>query len=208
MNDAPKTPYPDYDVLEKWDSPSWNDVTREVVAFRLRDVPERRFLSEELYAVLDAVVARLLPQPDRPDAPLPITPWLDHRLDTNGGEGFGQQHIPSQREAWPQGLRSIDAEARRRHGAPFTDLDTEPQDSLLHRVQEGDVENEQWDGVPAAAFFSELLDATLGVYYAHPAAWSEIGFGGPASPRGYVRLGLDEQDPWEADEQRPMNSNL
>jgi hypothetical protein len=34
--------------------------------------------------------------------------------------------------------------------------------------------------------------------FAHPASWSEIGFGGPASPRGYVRTGFDERDPWEA----------
>ena len=37
-------------------------------------------------------------------------------------------------------------------------------------------------------------------YYAHPTAWSEIGWGGPASPRGYVRMGFDERDPWEAAE--------
>ena len=37
-------------------------------------------------------------------------------------------------------------------------------------------------------------------YYAHPTAWSEIGWGGPASPRGYVRMDFDERDPWEAAE--------
>jgi hypothetical protein len=37
-------------------------------------------------------------------------------------------------------------------------------------------------------------------YYAHPTAWSEIGWGGPASPRGYVRLDFNERDPWEAAE--------
>ena len=33
-----------------------------------------------------------------------------------------------------------------------------------------------------------------------PTAWSEIGWGGPASPRGYVRMDFDERDPWEAAE--------
>jgi hypothetical protein len=37
-------------------------------------------------------------------------------------------------------------------------------------------------------------------YYAHPVAWNEIGFGGPAGPRGYVRMALDRRDPWEAAE--------
>ena len=36
-----------------------------------------------------------------------------------------------------------------------------------------------------------------------PTAWNEIGFGGPASPRGYVRMGLDRRDPWEAVEATP-----
>ena len=40
-------------------------------------------------------------------------------------------------------------------------------------------------------------------YYAHPAAWNEIGFGGPASPRGYVRMDFDRRDPWEASKRDP-----
>ena len=32
-------------------------------------------------------------------------------------------------------------------------------------------------------------------YYAHPTAWSEIGWGGPASPRGYVRMDFDDAIP-------------
>jgi hypothetical protein len=30
---------------------------------------------------------------------------------------------------------------------------------------------------------------TLSAFYSHPWAWNEIGFGGPAYPRGYMRLG-------------------
>ena len=200
MPDEIRKPYPDYDVLDKWDSPSWNEPTREAVARRLGDVPERRFLPEDLYVVLEAVVSRLVPQPDRPDDPVPIAPWLDRRLDSDGGGGYRREDVPPQREGWPQGLRALDDEARSRHGASFADLDIGQQDALLRRVQQNDVEASAWAGLPAAAFFSDLLDATLGVYYAHPAAWSEIGFGGPASPRGYVRLGPDERDLWEAKE--------
>ena len=36
-----------------------------------------------------------------------------------------------------------------------------------------------------------------------PTAWNEIGFGGPASPRGYVRMDFDRRDPWEAAEAKP-----
>ena len=45
-------------------------------------------------------------------------------------------------------------------------------------------------------------EAAPGLYYSHPTAWSEMGFGGPASPRGYVRMELDRRDPWEAAESK------
>jgi hypothetical protein len=43
-----------------------------------------------------------------------------------------------------------------------------------------------------------LLSDIVRAYYGHPTAWNEIGFGGPASPRGYVRMGFNRRDPWEA----------
>jgi hypothetical protein len=40
----------------------------------------------------------------------------------------------------------------------------------------------------------------LAAFYAHPWAWSEIGFGGPAYPRGYARLGVGLSEAWEGRE--------
>ena len=37
-------------------------------------------------------------------------------------------------------------------------------------------------------------------FYAHPWAWNEIGFGGPAYPRGYKHLALGGREPWEVAE--------
>ncbi|MGZ4619257.1 MAG: hypothetical protein ACXV3F_11180 [Frankiaceae bacterium] len=42
-------------------------------------------------------------------------------------------------------------------------------------------------------------------FYSHPWAWNEIGFGGPAYPRGYQNLGLDAREHWERPEQHPAN---
>jgi hypothetical protein len=53
--------------------------------------------------------------------------------------------------------------------------------------------------MPCKLFFNErAVHDIAGAYYAHPTAWNEIGFGGPASPRGYVRMGFDKRDPWDA----------
>jgi hypothetical protein len=192
--------YPGYDVLDKWRSPSFDDPTRAAITHRLHAVPERRFFSEAEWRLMEAVAARLVPQPERAQ-PIPITPWIDQRLAENRGEGFRFEHMPPMREAWRKGLFALDAQARLNHGAAFVELAPDRQDAVLGAVQRGEVDAQLWAAVPARRFFSDVLLKTVaGIYYAHPAAWSELGFGGPASPRGYVRLGLDERDPWEAKE--------
>ncbi len=194
--------YPGYDVLAKWNTPSFNDATRTALTRRLTDVPSRRFLSQAEWDLLEAVVARLIPQSDRTE-PIPIAPWIDERLATNGGEGYRHDGMPPMREAWRRGLAGIDGEARRRHARGFVDLDPTAQDATLAAIQAGETNEPLWDDMRPQHFFSDILLKTVaGLYYAHPAAWNEIGFGGPASPRGYVRLGFDARDPWEAKEAR------
>ena len=198
MTEDFRFPYPDYNVLSKWRSPSWNEQTRQVVSARLNDVPERRFLSEEEWVLLEAVCARLMPQPDRAP-PVPITPFIDQKLAENRGDGYRYADMPPMREAWRRGLAAIEAESRERHGACFALLPEADQDELLGAIEAGRVDGKHWQGLPPARFFRALLlKQVVTTYYAHPSAWSEIGFGGPASPRGYVRLGFDERDPWEA----------
>ncbi|HEY2590280.1 MAG TPA: hypothetical protein VGI35_01710 [Steroidobacteraceae bacterium] len=52
--------------------------------------------------------------------------------------------------------------------------------------------------MPPKTFFNQrLLTDIVDAYWSYPTAWSEMGYGGPASPRGYVRMGYDERDPWE-----------
>ena len=40
-------------------------------------------------------------------------------------------------------------------------------------------------------------------FYSHPWAWNEIGFGGPAYPRGYKNLGIDRREPYEVARRPP-----
>lgn len=201
MTDSFRTPYRGYDVLKKWGTPSWNTVTREVVARRLYTVPERRFFTEDEYALLDAACARLIPQPDRPEAPVPIAPFIDEALHDGKSDGTRKPGMPPPAEAWRRGLRALDAEARAHFGAGFLDLAEDRRDAVLAALQGGDARSDAWGGMPAADFFSTLLlKSAVDVYYAHPWAWNEIGYGGPASPRGYARLAADRRDPWEAEE--------
>ncbi len=44
-----------------------------------------------------------------------------------------------------------------------------------------------------AKAWAVVMRAVLGAFYSHPWAWNEIGFGGPAYPRGYMRLGVGQK---------------
>jgi hypothetical protein len=201
MAETFRTPYPDYDVLAKWDSPSWNDVTRDVVAKRLHEVPPRSFFDEHEWRTLEAVCERLIPQPDRPQNPVPIAAWIDHKLAANQTEGYRFAVLPPMQVAWRKALRGIDEDSEQRWDKCFAELAPEQQDAVLRAVQRGEARGASWQELPAAQFFERLLlSDVVSVYYSHPSAWSEIGFGGPASPRGYVRLKTNQSDPWEAKE--------
>ena len=200
-----RTPFAGYDVLAKWSSPSWDELTRRVIERRLTEIPERRFFTQTEWDILEAVAARLVPQPERAE-PIPITPWIDEKLHHDWRDGFRFDDMPPMREAWRLGLQGLDDESRRRFGSSLVTLEPVDLDAVLRAVQDGHVESAVWTQLPPQRFFTTvLLKEVVGAYYAHPAAWSEVGFGGPASPRGYVRLGMNQHDPWEAEERETTN---
>ena len=196
--------YPGYDVLSKRHSASWNDKTREVVDARLAMDPEAHaFLNDDEWRTLKALCARIAPQPPDRRPPAPVAALVDEKLAKNAGDGYRRAEMPPLREAWRTGLAALNEEAKRRHGVDFADLFGKEQDELLTRVQSGDVQSPAWASLPAKLFFKTRVAADIvNAYYSFPCAWSEIGFGGPASPRGYVRMNYDRRDPWEASEAR------
>ncbi|MAX00089.1 MAG: gluconate 2-dehydrogenase [Sphingomonas sp.] len=194
--------FPDYDVLAKRDSLSWNDKTRAVVDARIA-TSEPDVLSEPERAVLRRLVDRIVPQPEG-RAPVNAAALLLEKIAADRGDGYRHARLPRVREAWERGLAAIDAEARERHGTGFAALDNRQADSVIQAIQQGDVCAAQWEAIPADLFWSyRILPDIVSAYYAHPSAWSAMGFGGPASPRGYVRLEANRRDSWEAAERAP-----
>jgi hypothetical protein len=197
--------YPDYDVLAKWSSPDWDDQTREVVARRLHDIPPLRFFSAGERELLEAIVERIVPQPERSGrARVPVVPWIDAKLHLDERDGYRYEGMPPQREAWRTGLEGIDqAAAAMFGGRHFIELDGAAQDEVLRSVERGAASGSAWETLPPSSFFNTMLCPTiLRIYYAHPSAWSEVGYNGPSSPRGHMRIWEGGVDPWEAQESR------
>ncbi|MEO8410539.1 MAG: gluconate 2-dehydrogenase subunit 3 family protein, partial [Propionivibrio sp.] len=72
----------------------------------------------------------------------------------------------------------------------------------IHDAQPLPGADEIWQRLPVHRWWALVLQDIVEVYYAHPWAWDEIGFGGPAYPRGYMRLERGQPEPWEMPEQR------
>jgi hypothetical protein len=149
-----------------------------------------------------------VPQPaTRP--PIPVAALVDRKLHEGAMDGYREPGMPRDGEAWRVGLRALEAEAQAAYQTRFAALAGELQDTLLQRAEAGEVNAPEWGTLKPKDFFKKRLarDIVL-AYYAHPTAWSEIGFGGPASPRGYVRLDFNDRDPWEAAEARSDGDGL
>jgi hypothetical protein len=192
--------FPGYDVLAKRNSLSWNEPTRRAIDRRLAARREPHFFTEQEFATVSALADRITPQPrDRP--PIPVASLIDERLHLDKQDGFRTLNMPPHREAWRRGLRALDAEARQAFGGTFRELSAEHQNEMLRRLQAGDACSPAWEEMPPAVFFRQrMVHDIVFAYWSHPTSWNEIGWGGPASPRGYVRMGYDERDPWEAAE--------
>ena len=203
-----ESPYPDFDVAapDKW-ALDWDEKTRRVVRERVEQVPRYRFFSVDEARTMEAICARILPQDDRPPAErVPLAPWIDERLYEGTGDGYRYEDMPDDRDAYRLALRGCDESARRLHRRTFAELGPGEQDDVLTRVAAGEAPGGSWAHLAGKRFFQELAGEIVATYYAHPTAWAEIGFSGPASPRGHIRLDLGRHDPWEATERRPQSS--
>jgi hypothetical protein len=195
--------YPGYSTLEQRDS--WDEATRDVVTERVASVPAIRFFGPNEAGLLQAVVDHLLPQDDRvPEKRIPIIEAIDERLYKNELNGFRYDNMPPDRDAYLLGLRAIEAMAQERFKLPFVELSTLPQELILKSLHDGkpDPEVTIWRKLPVHRFWALILEDCVEAYYSHPLAWDEIGYGGPAYPRGYMRLENGMPEPWEKDEVR------
>ena len=57
--------------------------------------------------------------------------------------------------------------------------------------------------LPAKHVWSLWTRYACTAFYAHPAAWAEIGFPGPAYPRGYKNAGVGKLEPFEVPDAKP-----
>lgn len=195
--------YPGFRTLDQRNF--WDARTREVILDRVNNVPRIRFFTFEEARLMDAICRHILPQDDREEQHrIPILPWIDKRLHDDLHHGYRYEDMPPDRDAYRLGLQAIEETSYHLHGRGFLEIGDRAQDELLEMLHDGDppAARNIWARMPVERFWMLLVQDCITVYYSHPLAWDEIGFGGPAYPRAYMRLERGEPEPWEVHERR------
>jgi Gluconate 2-dehydrogenase subunit 3 len=185
--------YPDYNVLDEADH--WDEVTRRLVLERLENVPPIRFFTDDEAHTLGVFCDVVMAQDREPK--IPVLNIVDAKLFAGELDGFHFADMPDDRETWRRLPLGLDAAARQHGAGDFAGASDDVQTHVVDALAKGKLHGEVWDELPPDKTWKVVSRAILSAFYSHPWAWNEIGFGGPAYPRGYARLGVGQRESWE-----------
>ena len=200
---SPRTPgsgperFPGFDVMSQL--PRWDPATAAVVESRLGPPPAPRFFSPAEEATATALLNLILGQEEEPR--VPVTAMIDARLAEAQTDGWRYADMPEDGQAWRDTLAYLDADAEVKYAAAFAECPAADQRALIQAVQ--DLGSGDWHGRPAVRVWSLWTRYACTAFYAHPWAWNEMGFPGPAYPRGYKNKGMGRREPFEVADGRP-----
>jgi hypothetical protein len=186
--------YPDYNVLDE--AEHWDETTRKLVFERLEQVPPIRFFTSSEAATLGVFCDLVMAQDREPK--IPVLNMVDAKLFAGELDGFRYADMPDDRETWRRTALGLDAAARQHGANDFVSASKEVQIQVIDALAKGNLHGEIWDDMPPSKTWKVVSRAILSAFYSHPWAWNEIGYGGPAYPRGYARFGLGQRESWEA----------
>lgn len=187
--------YPHYDVLTQVDH--WDEVTRRVVLDRVANVPPIRFFDDAEARTLKAFCDIVTAQDEEPR--IPVLSYVDEKLEGGVGDGWQHDDLPADGEVWRIVARGLDEAA----GGRFAEASEDDRVEIVHRFSKAKLRDGVWRELNVERAWSVVMRYVVQAFYSHPWAWNEIGFGGPAYPRGYGTFGsphLGEREPWEGKE--------
>lgn len=179
----------------------WDTTTASAVLARLGVPPPIRFFTPAEEAIATALCDQLLDQDWRNR--IPLVNMIDSRLAELQTDGWRYADMPEDGTAWQRSLAALDADARGSRDCGFAELDRDDQAKLIQKVQ--DQRGSSWHGLSATHVWSLWTRYACTAFYSHPAAWNEIGFPGPAYPRGYKNAGLNSTEPFEVADAAPAD---
>jgi hypothetical protein len=185
------TRFPGLDVTAL--APHWDAATAGVVLSRIGMPPDIRFFTPDQEAIATGLCDQLLGQAG--DPLVPLVAMIDARLAEQETDGWHYADLPEDGQAWQDTLGYLDDDAQAKFGRGFAQCDGAEQEAIIQAVQ--DLGSGDWHGLPASRVWSLWTRYACTAFYSHPSAWDEIGFPGPAYPRGYKNAGVGKREPFE-----------
>lgn len=187
--------YPDYDVFDAADT--WDEATSRVIQDRMKLAGRPlRFFTAEQEPTLRAFCDTAMAQDQEPR--VPVAEAIDDKLAAGREDGYQHADLPDQRELWPLVLQGLDQTAQQHRCNSFADADAQTRDGIVEDFSHGRCSGGPWGRLNVSRAWTVCMSAVLTGFYSHPWAWNEIGFGGPAYPRGFMRIGrLSTLEPFE-----------
>jgi hypothetical protein len=190
--------YPDFDMLEQ--AGHWDEPTRRVVLDRVANIPPLRFFEPLEAATLGAFCDVLLAQDEEPR--IAVLNYVDAELASGVGDGYRYFDLPEDGETWRLVARGLDEAARAERFGSYAAAPHRAQLEICGRFADAKLFGGTWATLNVARAWTVVTRYALEAFYAHPWAWNEIGFGGPAYPRGYARFGSPhlegaDREAWE-----------
>jgi hypothetical protein len=177
--------YPDFDVLDAVDT--WDEATKKVVLARLEPPGPLRFFTPNEEPILRAFCDTVLAQDCEPR--VPVAEMVDSKLADGRLDGYQYADMPDDRDTWRLVLRGLDHTATQGYQIGFAHCTDDQREAIVAQFAQGRLLGDAWDELNVTRAWSVVMRAALAAFYSHPWAWNEIGFGGPAYPRGFMRLG-------------------
>lgn len=193
--------FPGFDVLDQ--AHMWDDVTAGVVLARLRLPNMLAFFTPREVGIAAPMLDLLLGQDVDPR--VPVLALIDARLSTGETDGWHYDDLSEDGQAWRDSLAHLDQDSLARHGSGYADLTSAEQARLLQDVQDHASGDRYWGAVAAKHVWSLWTRYACAAFYSHPWAWNEIGFAGPAYPRGYLNPGINAREKWEVADQNDID---
>jgi len=188
--------YPDFDVFDAVDT--WDHATLAVVQARMGLAGKGlRFFTPAEEPTLRAFCDTCVAQDAEPR--VAVAEFVDDKLAADRLDGYQYADMPDDRQTWRLVLQGLDEAARTGYGTDsFAEAERGARDAIVDDLAHGKLSGGAWEQVNVSRAWSVCMRMILSGFYSHPWAWNEIGFGGPAYPRGYMRLGpVSSLEPFE-----------
>ena len=189
-----QTYYPEYNVMDQFHE--WDKVTQCVIQKRLA-ASEVSFFKPEEHELMIALYPIITPS-HLGDIGVNVVSLLDERCREGKMNGYIRGSKLRVIDVIRIGLRYVHVECYSQFHHTFSTLEKKLQISYVQQLQDNIGMSDVWIKIQPQIFLHTFSNELIKVVYSDPSIWSDLGFGGPAYPRGYYAFGFKQFDSWEA----------